>query len=84
MHADFFDADVGALFRRLCHLRTELGEPAFERTIHALLQTLGAAALREAEERARLLRDRTEPRPGDIKVIPFGARRPRDAELDDR
>lgn len=64
------DARVGQLFRRLSMLRVELGEPAFERTIQDLLRTLGVAALREAEARAVILRDRSR-RPGDLRVRPF-------------
>ncbi|BAR47150.1 hypothetical protein [Methylobacterium aquaticum] len=68
------DAQVGQLFRRLSTMRVELGEPAFERTIRDLLKTLGSAALREAEARAQVLRDRGVRRPGDIAVRPFAAR----------
>ncbi len=66
---------LGILFRRIFLLRTELGEPAYERSLKALLVALGASALDEAERRARILEGRTGPRPSDVRVSSTAARR---------
>lgn len=69
------DSLLGILFRRIFLLRTELGEPAYERSLKALLVALGASALDEAERRARILEGRTGPRPSDVRVSSTAARR---------
>ncbi|CAO4164080.1 hypothetical protein [Methylorubrum populi] len=69
------DARVGSLFRRLSMLRIEFGETAFDRTIQSLLQTLGAAALGEAERRARALAERSTPNTRDVRVTVYADRR---------
>lgn len=74
MH-DENDAMVGEVFRRLSCLRSELGEGAASRAVRDVLQALGASALREAETRARALRDCRGRRPGDLTVRPFADRR---------
>lgn len=58
---------VGEVFRRLC-LFSELGEPALDLALHAVLAALGRTALDEAERRARTLHERTTPRSTDLKV----------------
>ncbi|TNC11692.1 hypothetical protein FF100_18830 [Methylobacterium terricola] len=77
------DAQVGQLFRRLSTMRVELGEPAFERTIRDLLQTLGSSAMREAEARARALASRGGRHPSDVWVRPFADRRSSEGWLDE-
>ncbi|MCP1558841.1 UNVERIFIED_ORG: hypothetical protein M2438_002931 [Methylobacterium sp. SuP10 SLI 274] len=74
-HAPDPDSLLGILFRRIFLLRTELGEPAYERSLKALLVALGASALDEAERRARALEGRTGPRPSDVRVTATAARR---------
>ncbi|MBD8907194.1 hypothetical protein [Methylorubrum zatmanii] len=69
------DSLLGILFRRICVLRTELGEAAYERSLRALLVTLGASALDEAERRARDLEERIGTRPSDVRVTATAARR---------
>lgn len=58
---------VGEVFGRLC-LISELGEPALDRALHAVLAALARTALDEAERRARTLHERTTPRPTDLRV----------------
>ena len=72
------DRQIGEIFSRLFLLREELGELAMHRAIHAVLVTLGRAALAEAERCARTLDDRKRPTPTDIKVTAFADRRPAD------
>lgn len=69
------DSLLATLLKRICVLRTELGEPAYERSVQALLAALGTAALAEAERRARALAERTGPRPTDVRVTATAARR---------
>lgn len=72
------DSQVGTIFRRL-YLMQALGEPAFEKAVHAVLTALGKAALEEAEDRARALALPGGRRPGDVTVVPFAQRRPPEA-----
>lgn len=71
------DRQVGEIFRRLSSMRFQFGEDAFERVVRAVLQAMGAAAMREAERNAAFLREREalrrrgpgfEPRPRRIPV----------------
>lgn len=80
---DDADTRLGEIFRRLALLRSELGENSYDRTVRDLLQALGASALREAEHRARTLDESGRPRPTDVRVTPFPARRPREPMEDD-
>lgn len=52
---DDIDARVGRVFGILRRMADELGERALDRALRDVLQALGAAAHREAEERARIL-----------------------------
>ncbi|MGW9820276.1 hypothetical protein ACUXK4_002847 [Methylorubrum extorquens] len=72
---DDTDARVGEVFRRLSIMRLELGEPALDRTLRDVLQTLGVAAHREAEHRARILAERKAPRPSSVRVTAYADRR---------
>ncbi|WP_411902311.1 hypothetical protein [Methylorubrum thiocyanatum] len=72
---DDTDARVGEVFRRLSIMRLELGETALDRTLRDVLQTLGIAAHREAENRARILAERRAPAVQSIRVTAFADRR---------
>lgn len=68
------DNMLGLLFSRIFHLRTELGEQAYERSLRALLVALGASALAEAERLARAFEGRTGRRPTDLHATPWTRR----------
>ena len=79
---DDLDARVGEIFRRLSLLRLELGEGAMHQAVQDVLQALGVAAHRVAEDRARFLAARTAPRTRSVAVTPFADRRPDDNGFD--
>nr|USU33070.1 hypothetical protein NG677_05110 [Methylobacterium sp. OTU13CASTA1] len=58
---------VGEVFRRLPLMR-DLGEPALDRALHAVLNALRRVAHDVGERRARILRERTTPKATDIVV----------------
>lgn len=49
------DRGMGEVFTRVARVRASLGEPVYARAVKALLLTLGAIALEEAERRAKSL-----------------------------
>ncbi|GJE56897.1 hypothetical protein [Methylobacterium thuringiense] len=69
------DLLVGDLFRRL-YLMRDLSEVTFRAAIEGALVALGRAALEEAEARGRRVAERTGARPTDVRVTPWGQRRP--------
>jgi len=68
------DERVGLVFRRLSLIRVELGEAALDRTLRDVLQALGAAAHREAEDRAGILAARNAAK-GVRQATPIAQRR---------
>ena len=77
---------IGLIYARLHSIHRELGEAALDRSLAAVLQALGAAAMREAEERAAILATRRKARPGIHGITPSGQRRIEDGwhrEIDD-
>lgn len=81
---DDIDTRVGEIFRRLSIMRLELGEGALDRTLRDVIQVLGAAAHREAENRARALADRQAPPISTIHVTAYADRRPPDSLEEER
>ncbi|GJE27528.1 hypothetical protein LKMONMHP_2388 [Methylobacterium organophilum] len=81
---DDTDARVGEVFRRLSIMRLELGETALDRTLRDVLQTLGVAAHREAEHRARILADRQALPRSSIRVTSYADRRDPEPWPEDR
>jgi len=57
MRNDLYDR-MGLVVQRLISIRCELGEAALDRSLRDVLQALGAAAMREAEDSARILAGR--------------------------
>ena len=72
---DDLDIRIGEVFRRLSIMRLELGEGALDRTLHDVLQALGASAHREAERRAKALDERMKSPSSAIRVTAFAYRR---------
>lgn len=81
---DDVDTRVGEIFRRLSIMRLELGEGALDRTLRDVLQALGAAAHREAENRARSIRERADPPTTTVRVTAFANRRSPDPMEEER
>ena len=73
-HPNDPDRQVGEIFRRLSSLREACGEAALTRCVAAVLVTLGASAMAEAEIRARALTEPTGPRPRDVRVTAWAQR----------
>ena len=68
------DRQIGEVFRRLSSLRETCGEAAVSRCVSALLVTLGASAMAEAERQAAALAEPAGPRPGDVRVTAWAQR----------
>lgn len=78
MHLDNLndpDRQIGEIFRRLSSLREACGEAALSRCVTAVLVTLGASALAEAERRARTLAERTCPVTPGVRVTSWAQRK---------
>jgi hypothetical protein len=73
-HPNDPDRQIGEVFRRLSSLRDAFGDASLSRCVSAVLVTLGASALAEAEQRAGALAKPTGARQGDIRVTPWSQR----------
>lgn len=69
------DRQIGEIFQKLSALRVACGEAALTRCVSAVLVTLGASAMAEAERRAHALAEPAGARPRDVRVTAWAQRK---------